>query len=160
MDNIQREYLSPIDMYSQDLMVSHLDVLLNYTNRFYNRQFITRKTASMDILVKIDDLHSSSVNVFPRTCARYLLPNPAGSIAYFNSWICRSISRFIIRLSLFVTPTSDKWSCSDISIMRTLRSTLSQKAGSSRFVILILREPRIGAMTTRKLDECRSSTNR
>lgn len=53
---IQREYHSPIDTYSQDVMVSYLDVLLNYTNRFYNRQFITRTTASMDLLVHIDDL--------------------------------------------------------------------------------------------------------
>jgi AraC family transcriptional activator of pobA len=62
MDNIQREYHSPIDMYSQDVMVSHLEVLLNYTNRFYNRQFITRKTASMDLLVKIDDLLTEYFN--------------------------------------------------------------------------------------------------
>lgn len=62
MDNIQREYHSPIDMYSQDVMVSYLDVLLNYTNRFYNRQFITRTTASMDLLVQIDDLLTEYFN--------------------------------------------------------------------------------------------------
>lgn len=62
MDNIQREYHSAIDMYSQDVMVSHLEVLLNYTNRFYNRQFLTRKAASMDLLVKIDDLLTEYFN--------------------------------------------------------------------------------------------------
>ncbi|MBB3113723.1 AraC-like DNA-binding protein [Paenibacillus phyllosphaerae] len=62
IDHIQREYHSPIDMYSQDVMVSYLDVLLNYTNRFYNRQFITRKTASMDLLVQIDDLLTDYFN--------------------------------------------------------------------------------------------------
>lgn len=62
MDHIQREYLSPIDTYSQDVMVSHLDVLLNYANRFYNRQFITRKTASMDLLVQVDELLNAYLN--------------------------------------------------------------------------------------------------
>ncbi|MFB9324688.1 helix-turn-helix domain-containing protein [Paenibacillus aurantiacus] len=62
IDNIQREYHSPIDLYSQDVMVSYLDVLLNYTNRFYNRQFITRKSASMDLLVQIDDLLTEYFN--------------------------------------------------------------------------------------------------
>lgn len=62
IDHIQREYHSPIDMYSQDVMVSYLDVLLNYTNRFYNRQFITRQTASQDLLVKLDDLLTEYFN--------------------------------------------------------------------------------------------------
>lgn len=54
--NIEQEYHSSIDHYSQDVMVSHLELLLNYANRFYNRQFITRKAASSDLLTKLDDL--------------------------------------------------------------------------------------------------------
>ena len=42
---IRQEYRSNIDKYSQDLIVSHIEVLLNYSNRFYGRQFITRKNA-------------------------------------------------------------------------------------------------------------------
>ncbi len=56
VNNIINEYNSSIDHYSQDLMVSHLEVLLNYANRFYNRQFITRKTASNDLLSKLETL--------------------------------------------------------------------------------------------------------
>lgn len=37
MKNIQLEYQSSIDHYSQDVMISHLELLLNYSNRFYNR---------------------------------------------------------------------------------------------------------------------------
>ena len=62
MKNIQKEYQSSIDQYSQDVMVSHLELLLNYSNRFYNRQFITRKTASNDLLVKLEDLLSDYFN--------------------------------------------------------------------------------------------------
>ncbi|WP_419800932.1 helix-turn-helix domain-containing protein [Mucilaginibacter sp.] len=56
MKNIEQEYYSNIDHYSQDVIVSHVELLLNYANRFYNRQFITRKTASHDLLVKMEDI--------------------------------------------------------------------------------------------------------
>jgi AraC family transcriptional activator of pobA len=56
INNIEQEYNAPIDHYSQDVMVSQLELLLNYCNRFYNRQFITRKTASNDLLVKMENL--------------------------------------------------------------------------------------------------------
>ncbi len=56
MQNIEQEYRSNIDAFSQDVMVAQIELLLNYSNRFYNRQFITRKTASNDLLVKLEDL--------------------------------------------------------------------------------------------------------
>ncbi|GAB4018129.1 helix-turn-helix domain-containing protein [Spirosoma migulaei] len=58
MQNIGQEYRSVIDSYSQDVIVSHIELLLNYSNRFYNRQFITRKNASHDILTKLEALLS------------------------------------------------------------------------------------------------------
>lgn len=63
MKSIQQEYQSSIDNYSQDVMVSHLELLLNYSNRFYNRQFITRKAVSSDLLVKLDHLLSDYFNI-------------------------------------------------------------------------------------------------
>jgi len=59
MQNIAREYCSALDNFSQDVIVSHIELLLNYCNRFYNRQFITRKTASSDLLIKLEDLLSN-----------------------------------------------------------------------------------------------------
>jgi len=56
MANIEQEYRSVIDNYSQDVIVSHIELLLNYSNRFYNRQFITRKNANNDLLVKVETL--------------------------------------------------------------------------------------------------------
>jgi len=53
---MQEELKNNIDYYSQDLMVSHLDLLLNYVNRFYGRQFITRKNANYDLLSKLEQL--------------------------------------------------------------------------------------------------------
>jgi len=54
MRNIDIEYNSSIDLYSQDVMISHLEVLLNYSNRFYNRQFITRKHVNNDLLASLE----------------------------------------------------------------------------------------------------------
>ena len=56
MKNIEQEYLSSIDTFSQDVMISHIELLLNYSNRFYNRQFITRKNANNDLLTKLEEL--------------------------------------------------------------------------------------------------------
>ncbi|MFV5701052.1 helix-turn-helix domain-containing protein [Flavobacterium sp. XS2P12] len=56
MQNIDTEYCSVIDGFSQDVILSHIELLLNYSNRFYNRQFITRKNASNDLLSNLEKL--------------------------------------------------------------------------------------------------------
>ena len=53
---IAGELDSNIDAYSQDVLVSQLELLLNYSNRFYNRQFITRKAVNHDIVTVLDQL--------------------------------------------------------------------------------------------------------
>ena len=54
--NIEQEYRSNIDNFSRDVMISQIELLLNYSNRFYHRQFITRQKANSDVLVKLEDL--------------------------------------------------------------------------------------------------------
>ncbi|WDF77098.1 helix-turn-helix transcriptional regulator [Mucilaginibacter sp. KACC 22773] len=54
--SIAQEYAHSIDTFSQDVMVSHIELLLNYCNRFYARQFITRKSENIDILSKMETL--------------------------------------------------------------------------------------------------------
>lgn len=58
MQMLQREIKTPIDLFSQDVVVAHLELLLSYSNRFYNRQFITRKDASNNTLAKFETLLS------------------------------------------------------------------------------------------------------
>lgn len=53
---IKEELNSNIDDFSQDLVVSHIEVLLNYINRFYKRQFITRKAVNNDFLTRMEQL--------------------------------------------------------------------------------------------------------
>ncbi|NIF05991.1 helix-turn-helix transcriptional regulator [Chryseobacterium sp. Tr-659] len=54
LDSITNELNTAIDEVSQDVIVSYIDVLLNYSNRFYKRQFITRKAVNNDLLAKMD----------------------------------------------------------------------------------------------------------
>ncbi|RZJ84909.1 MAG: AraC family transcriptional regulator [Chryseobacterium sp.] len=51
-----------IDTFSQDVMISHIELLLNYSNRFYNRQFITRKAVNHDMLAQMEAFLSSFLN--------------------------------------------------------------------------------------------------
>lgn len=53
---IEEELNSRIDDFSQDVIISQIELLLNYTNRFYKRQFITRKSASNDLLQKLEEI--------------------------------------------------------------------------------------------------------
>ncbi|MBC3539051.1 helix-turn-helix domain-containing protein [Rufibacter sediminis] len=56
MQGIHKEYNTSIDGFSQDIIVSQIELLLNHCNRFYHRQFITRKTASNELLVKLETI--------------------------------------------------------------------------------------------------------
>lgn len=56
---INTELSENIDKHSQTLIVSNIELLLNYCTRYYDRQFITRKTAHSDILVKIEAILTS-----------------------------------------------------------------------------------------------------
>jgi AraC-like DNA-binding protein len=53
---IQNELKENIDEYSQSIIVSTIELLLNYCNRFYGRQFITRKSNNRDILAKVEEV--------------------------------------------------------------------------------------------------------
>ncbi len=56
MQNIQHEYHSNIDKFSQHIIIAQLELLLNFSDRFYHRQFITRKIMNHDILNRLEDI--------------------------------------------------------------------------------------------------------
>ncbi|CAD5251122.1 MULTISPECIES: AraC family transcriptional regulator [unclassified Imperialibacter] len=53
---IEMELSSRIDDFSQDVVISQIELLLSFANRFYRRQFITRKAANHDLLEKLEEL--------------------------------------------------------------------------------------------------------
>ena len=60
--NIRNEYNTNIDKFSQDIIISHLETLLNYAERFYQRQFITRKVTNHQVLNRLENLLSDYFN--------------------------------------------------------------------------------------------------
>lgn len=45
-----------IDKYTQEIILSQIELLLNYSNRFYERQFITRKNHNNQLIAKFENL--------------------------------------------------------------------------------------------------------
>jgi len=62
VENIKSEYHANLDKFSQDIIISHLETLLNYAERFYQRQFITRKITNHQILNRLEKLLSEYFN--------------------------------------------------------------------------------------------------
>ncbi len=52
--NVEQEIDINMDSFTQDLLVSNLDLLLKYCDRYYNRQFLTRKKVNSDLLSKLE----------------------------------------------------------------------------------------------------------
>ena len=56
VDTLEVEYSMNLDIYSHKLLVSNLEVLLNYCERFYGRQFITRKKVNKDVVIAFETM--------------------------------------------------------------------------------------------------------
>ncbi|WP_310587821.1 helix-turn-helix domain-containing protein [Dyadobacter luteus] len=60
--NMEKELGSRVDEFSQELMIAHIELLLSYVNRYYKRQFVTRKVANDDILSKTEAILDNYLN--------------------------------------------------------------------------------------------------
>lgn len=56
VDMIAREYLQSIDKHTQGVIVSNIELLLNYCDRFYDRQFYTRAKVNADVVQRFEAL--------------------------------------------------------------------------------------------------------
>lgn len=59
---IELEYQSNLDKFSDSVIIAQLELLFSYSERFYNRQFLTRKKAHHQILTRLEDLLTSYFN--------------------------------------------------------------------------------------------------
>jgi AraC family transcriptional activator of pobA len=55
-DRIRDELKSNIDDSTQDVLISYIETLLLHSNRFYKRQFITRKPVNSQLLTRLEKL--------------------------------------------------------------------------------------------------------
>jgi len=58
-DKISLEYKNNADEFSKDIILTHVDSILKYVQRFYKRQFINRKPVSGPIFTKFTEVLSS-----------------------------------------------------------------------------------------------------
>lgn len=59
---IQHECEANIDSFSKPIIISHLESLLNYADRFYHRQFITREKAAHQLLDRLETVLDAHFN--------------------------------------------------------------------------------------------------
>lgn len=88
LESIQYEIKQPVDSHSQTIIVDRIKLILDYCQRFYERQFITRHKVNSDILTKFDN----ELNLYFKNgnAERNGLP----SVAYFADKACLSPGYF------------------------------------------------------------------
>jgi len=62
LDKIAEEYQRSIDTHTQDIIIGSISMLLKYAQRYYDRQFFTRKNANQDILGRFEKLIQNYFN--------------------------------------------------------------------------------------------------
>jgi AraC family transcriptional activator of pobA len=62
LNSIQKETNGTVDQFSHDVVISQLEVLLTYANRFYHRQFTKKKEERKGLLAKVEDLLINYLN--------------------------------------------------------------------------------------------------
>ncbi len=60
--NMHEELQGRIDDFTHDIIISQIETLLNYCNRFYKRQFITRKAVNNDLLQEMEEILEAYFN--------------------------------------------------------------------------------------------------
>ncbi len=63
-ENILQEYHSNIDKFSKQIIITHIENLLSYCERFYNRQFLTREKSNHQILERLEKLLTDYFNSY------------------------------------------------------------------------------------------------
>jgi AraC family transcriptional activator of pobA len=59
---LQQEYRAGIDAFSHTIIISQIQLLLNYCQRFYNRQFLTRQVVHHTLLERLEALLAGYLN--------------------------------------------------------------------------------------------------
>lgn len=59
LQSIEKEYQSNLDKFSQKLIISQIERLLIYSERFFERQFITRKKTNQELISRFEQILSN-----------------------------------------------------------------------------------------------------
>ena len=122
---IQEELQRSIDKHSRELIVSNIELLLNYCLRFYDRQFITREEINHTVVKKFSDLLNEYIN---SKAEHEGLP----TVAYFADKCCYS-PKYFGELVKTETGRTAKDFIND-RLLRTATQLLSDETLSIRMV--------------------------
>ncbi len=94
VQKIDLELSENIDRHSQNLIVSNIELLLNYCTRYYDRQFITRKVENNDVLSNVERVltnyfQSSDINEKGLPTVKYLAEQVHLSANYLSDLLKR-----------------------------------------------------------------------
>lgn len=87
LDMIAQELRRSIDKHSRELIVSNIELLLNYCLRFYDRQFVTREEINHTVVKKF-------VKLLDEYIARQAEKDGLPTVAYFADKCCYSSKYF------------------------------------------------------------------
>lgn len=87
LDLISQELHRSIDKHSRDLIVSNIELLLNYCVRFYDRQFVTREEMNHEVVRKFESMLKDYISTKASSDG---LP----TVAYFADKCCLSNGYF------------------------------------------------------------------
>ncbi|MEM6803627.1 MAG: helix-turn-helix transcriptional regulator [Bacteroidota bacterium] len=82
LQHIRSEYRANLDQYSQEIINKQLELLLSYAQRFYQRQFLTRKVSNHQVLDKLERLLEDYFNT--ETLTRRGLPSVQDIAQHLN----------------------------------------------------------------------------
>ncbi len=88
MEEIQRELQHPIDKFSKALIVSNIEILLNYCLRYYERQFITREEINISVISRFEKFLDDYIN------NGHAEKQGTPTVKYFAEKICLSPNYF------------------------------------------------------------------
>jgi AraC family transcriptional activator of pobA len=87
---LDQELRNSIDHYSENVIIGYIELLLSYADRFYNRQFVTRKVVNHDLLVRVEDILTDYFNKDTREglpTVEYLAKQFNLSTGYFSDML-------------------------------------------------------------------------
>lgn len=89
LENIEAELHQPIDTHTATILSRHIELMLDYCSRFYERQFITRENRNTDLLEALEALLDDYINsgklrngILPTS--QYCATETGLSVAYFD----------------------------------------------------------------------------
>lgn len=95
---IQAEIGERIDNHSQQVLVSNIELILNYSLRYYERQFITRSAQNSDVVSKVESLlknyyHDNDLIESGQPSIQYLADQCHLSPSYLSDLLTRETGR-------------------------------------------------------------------